>query len=88
VFLDFCFSFVFVTKASANRLGVTEMEKIVRRCSGKQHLLSKKNAKSRERLSLHAMVYHLTIGLEQSKISTEFNGVHVLVLDILAFFFC
>jgi hypothetical protein len=33
------------------------------------------------------MVYHLTISLELSIISAEFNGLHVLVLDILALFF-
>jgi ribosomal protein L35 len=79
---------VCVITALAKQFRLTETGKIARQCVGKQHRLSKKNAKSRERLSLHAMVYHLTIGLEQSKISTEFNGVHVLVLDILAFFFC
>jgi hypothetical protein len=34
-----------------NGSGVMETGKIVQRCAGKQHLLSKKNAKSMERLS-------------------------------------
>ena len=38
-------------KASAKRFRVTGSGKIVRRCAGKQHLLSKKNAKRRKRLS-------------------------------------
>ncbi|KAK1612929.1 hypothetical protein QYE76_036602 [Lolium multiflorum] len=38
-------------KASAKRFRVTGTGKIVRRCAGKQHLLSKKNAKRRKRLS-------------------------------------
>ena len=38
-------------KASAKRFRVTGSGKIVRRCAGKQHLLRKKNAKRRKRLS-------------------------------------
>uniref|UniRef100_A0A453T5K4 50S ribosomal protein L35 n=1 Tax=Aegilops tauschii subsp. strangulata TaxID=200361 RepID=A0A453T5K4_AEGTS len=38
-------------QASAKRFRVTGTGKIVRRCAGKQHLLSKKNAKRRKRLS-------------------------------------
>jgi ribosomal protein L35 len=43
--------YVRVAKASAKRFRVTGTGKIVRRCAGKQHLLSKKNAKRRKRLS-------------------------------------
>ncbi|TKW22109.1 hypothetical protein SEVIR_4G207500v4 [Setaria viridis] len=38
-------------KASAKRFRVTGRGKIVRRCAGKQHLLSKKNTKRKKRLS-------------------------------------
>ncbi|CAM0909150.1 unnamed protein product [Alopecurus aequalis] len=43
-------------KASAKRFRVTGTGKIVRRCAGKQHLLSKKNAKRRKRLSKRVQV--------------------------------
>ncbi|CAM0909151.1 unnamed protein product [Alopecurus aequalis] len=47
---------VCAAKASAKRFRVTGTGKIVRRCAGKQHLLSKKNAKRRKRLSKRVQV--------------------------------
>ncbi|KAK1613158.1 hypothetical protein QYE76_036831 [Lolium multiflorum] len=38
-------------RASVKRFRVAGTVKIVRRCAGKQHMLSKKNSESRERLS-------------------------------------